>query len=545
MQLPRVKPPAWSALGVGDRAWQQGPMEATVKTADGAVRGARVGSGMAFLGLPFAAPPTGQGRFRAPQPVQPWQGERDARSVGPAAVQPASMMPGLPPTSEDCLYLNVWTPGPGRQGGQGRQGRQGGRRPVIVWLHGGAFNTGSGGQDMYSGQALAERNDVVVVTVNYRLGALGFGHLRGLLPAGLEVEDNLALLDQLRALDWVRAHIADFGGDPECVTLAGQSAGAMCTGLLLSSTAAAGKFQRAILQSGGASHCIGAEAAAQVGAHFLHALGVSAAKPDALWRASSEEVLAAQVACGALTVARGRPGRQVPERGSVWYPLADGGLLPPDPQAAIAAGQGVKVPVLAGSNRHEWNFYLYLSDTGKLTLDEAGLRKVLSRRMPEHAEAAVDHYLAQHYGRDCEGYPAVFSAIEGDRTFRVPVQQLAEAHAGHVAQTFVYDFAHPTALAGGRMGAFHGAELPFTFGQTATPFGRAMCGEGPGVEATSHTMMDAWCGFAREGVPGPDGAFPAFPAYDAVRRATTVFAETRAVVEAPDEATRAFWAERL
>lgn len=502
-------------------------MDARVTTPSGRLAGVAAGPTLAFLGVPFAAPPTGRGRFRAPRPVAPWQGERDAVRVGPPAPQAPAY--DLPTPSEDCLFLNVWTPA------------LTGQRPVLVYLHGGGFHSGSGGQDMYAGRALSERGDVVVVTINYRLGALGFLHLREVLSDSAEVEDNLALRDQLQALDWVRTHIACFGGDPERVTLMGQSAGAMCAGALLSSSVLRGRAQGAILQSGALAHCILRDDAAALAERFVHDLGGSRSNPDPLWTSEADGLLAAQRALR-MEIRRGRPSRPVIERAAPYCPVADGRLVPRDPVAAVQAGQGTRIPLLVGSNRDEWNFYLHLADRKKLTLDEAGLRKVIGRRIPGDGQAVVEHYLAHHLGRDAVDHSAVFSRIEGDRNFRFPAVQLATAHAPQQDRTFVYDFTHPTGLGEGRMGAFHGAELPFVFGQTRTDFGRAMCGDAPTVQPLSLAMMDAWCSFARDGVPAVEGGFPA---YEAQRRAVLQLGERIEVVEAPDEATRAFWDTRL
>ena len=215
-----------------------------VETRRGTVRGVAEGGLAVFRGLPFARPPVGPLRFRPPEPPEPWSGVRDAARFGTSASQNGALVGtlmslGISRTGDDCLYLNVWTPGADR-----------GRRPVLVWIHGGAFILGSGSQMLYDGATLTRRGDVVVVTINYRLGALGFLRLRDRFGDRLPATGNEGLLDQVAALEWVRDEIAAFGGDPANVTIFGESAGAMSCATLLGVPRARGLFHRAILQSG-------------------------------------------------------------------------------------------------------------------------------------------------------------------------------------------------------------------------------------------------------------------------------------------------------
>src|SRR6266480_5949943 len=222
-----------------------------VETRYGKVQGSEQGSLSVWKGIPFAQPPTGQRRFRAPQPPEPWTGVLDATKFGPMAPQvqeaPESMIGAdraveQRPMSEDCLYLNIWSPGADQE-----------KRPVMVYIHGGAFTLGSASDPWYDGTSFAATHNIVVVSLNYRLGILGFVYLKDLAGADANYTGNCGLLDQIAALEWVRENIAAFGGDPDQVTVMGESAGAISIGTLLGMPAAHGLFQRAILQSGAGS----------------------------------------------------------------------------------------------------------------------------------------------------------------------------------------------------------------------------------------------------------------------------------------------------
>jgi para-nitrobenzyl esterase len=291
-----------------------------VRTSYGALRGTQLEGVVAFKGIPFAKPPVGDLRWAAPERPEPWTGTRDATAYGPASLQaqsPISTMMGMTfaeGTSEDCLFLNVWTPG-----------ADGGKRPVMVFIHGGAFVIGAGSQTMYTGEHLARRGDVVVVTINYRLGALGFLRLGGATGGNVPATGNEAILDQVAALEWVASEIAAFGGDPGNVTVFGESAGSISIAALLASPRAKGLFRRAILQSGSANLISSAGAADEVGSLIVTDLGVGA-DAAALRAVPAERVREAQ-------------DRATPRAGGVSYaPVADGDVVAADPFAAIADG---------------------------------------------------------------------------------------------------------------------------------------------------------------------------------------------------------------
>jgi para-nitrobenzyl esterase len=491
-------------------------MDPIVTTTHGKLRGTREAGLAIFRGIPFAAPPLGALRFAPPEPAAPWAGVRDAAQFGPSAPQlpiPFDLIAGMDvgATDEDCLFLNVFTPA-----------ADGGRRPVLVWIHGGAFTIGSGSQRMYDARPLVRRGDVVVVTLNYRLGALGF-----LALEGEGARPNPGLLDQLAALRFVRENAAAFGGDPTNVTVFGESAGGMSVGCLLGMPGAQGLFERAVPMSGAAHTVNSAEAAAQVRADFCRELGARDGDVAALRAAPVEAILAAQARCEAAYL--GHPLRMG------FRPCVDGSALPVRPIEAIRAGSAREVDVLVGATRDEWRLFA-LMDPALRELNEAGLLRRLEARTPGH-EARI---LAAYRGARPGASPAeLFSAIESDRLFRIPALRLAEAQSAHRERTFAYLFTWESPLFGGRLGACHGIDVPFVFDLIGTPGAEKFAGSGPEAEALGRAASGAWLAFARSGSPGHAG-LPAWPRFDA-RRATMLFGRGCELAEDPAGAERAAW----
>jgi para-nitrobenzyl esterase len=568
-------------------------MNRTVATSRGRLVGSEERGLVVFRGVPFARTPVGPHRLRPPEPPPRWDGVREARRFGPAAPQNAAEMGplfrlGIGETAEDCLHLNVWTPAP-----------DGARRPVLVWIHGGAFVLGAGSQLLYDGSTLARRGDVVVVTLNYRLGALGFLHLATRFGEALPASGNEGLLDQIAALEWVRDEIASFGGDPGNVTVFGESAGSMSCATLLGTPGAQGLFHRAILQSGAANYVWPQEIAAAVADAFLAALDVET--PAALLAAPPERILAAQrriflslvlgrdhllndlspgrqrlvgaaflgltlarrplgSAAGALTRGlvgvlrrrqRARASGSAPSepppplaglraRGLPFQPVVDGQVLPRPPLAAIGDGMARRIPVLVGTNRDESKLFLFL-DPEAGALDTAGLERRCAEILGEHASRAVAVYRAARQARGESIEPAeIWSAIESDRTMRHPAMRLAARQRAHQARTYAYLFTWPSPFMGGILGACHALELPFVFGTLGHPLLRPFAGKGPAAEALALRIQDAWLAFARSGDPSHPGIGD-WPAYDTTRRATMVLDRECRVELAPREPERAFW----
>ncbi|GAA4608432.1 carboxylesterase family protein [Actinoplanes octamycinicus] len=436
-----------------------------VRTDAGVIRGVDHDGYRTFEGIPYAAPPTGDLRWRAPQPVTPWPGVRPATSAGPACAQ----LPADPesPSGEDCLYLNVTAPRDGRT-----------RRPVVVWLHGGSFQTGSGG--MYDAHRLAVRGGAVVVTVNYRLGVLGYLGLPGLAGSG-----TFGLQDQQAALRWVRRNAAAFGGDPGNITLAGQSAGGMSVCAQLTSPGAAGLFQRAIIQSGSCLVDWPAEL-------FYPNVGAGSQwSPVAAVRSAGER-LAAGFGCGADAIGclRGQPVAALldatPGVGLKAFatPAYGTGVLPHHPAEALRRGAFSRVPVLSGSNLDEHRGFL------------AGLQVT-----PDQYAGMLRTAFGERAGQVAAAYPVssyptpalAWAAVATDRIWACPTLAGDQLLARRTP-TYAYEFAErhgPAPSTGYPWGAFHGAELAFLFDTwwlAGTP-----------QPELADRMIDIWSRFAATG----------------------------------------------
>jgi para-nitrobenzyl esterase len=492
-------------------------MQPVVTTRSGNLRGAATEGGVsAFKGIPYAGAPTGANRFCPPQPVMSWTGVRDALEYGPTAPKAPyaapfdQLIPEVDIPGEDFLNLNVWTPDPA------------GRLPVMVWLHGGAFANGSGSVPGYDGTRFA-RDGVVLVTVNYRLGADGFGRFDG-TPA------NLGLLDQIAALHWVRDNIAAFGGDPDQVTLFGESAGAMSIGALLAVPNAAGLFHRAILQSGAAHHTLTPATAERIGHHLADLLDVPATRDD-IAAVPVEQLVQAQQQLRAAISAEPDPESwgEAALNLMPFEPVIDGELLPAPPIDRITAGAGAAVDLLIGTNTDE--FRLFLTPTGILDL------------LPEQAPRATaagygldpDHALAVYRADRPDATPGeLLAAIATDWFYRIPAVRLAEAHLQQRAgATYVYEFAWQPPTFNGRLGACHAGELPFVFDNLHDKGFTALLGTAP-PQQLADTVHAAWVAFATTGDPG-------WTPYDTARRTTMRFDTVSATVTDPRPQERSLW----
>jgi len=492
-------------------------MESTVETPLGRVRGSDASGIRRFLGIPYAAPPLGALRFAPPAPARPWAGVRDANAFGPAPLQPVDGLSqqlgllGEHAQDEDCLTLNVFAPAtPART-----------PLPVMVWLHGGAFQTGTAAGPAYDGTHLARRGRVVVVTLNYRVGALGF------LATGVRDAANLGLQDQVAALRFVREGIVAFGGDPDNVTVFGESAGAGSIACLLAMPMARGLFRRAIVQSAAPEGQLGADEAAARAEILAEKLGAGPLDLEALRGLAAERIVAAQAACL-------EPG---PRRiGMFFAPVVDGFVLPEAPLAAVAKGEAREVELVIGTTADEMQLFTLVPGFGDVP--EAVLPQLIATRLPgprDTALARAERLLAL--------YPAArsaserFFAVETDASLFVPSTRFAEAQARHQPRTFMYRFSWCSPFGGGRLGACHALDVPFALGTWELPKLREFAGSGPAAARVAGAMMDAWAAFAARGDPSHPG-IPRWPAYAPPRRATLELGDPCRVIDAPCEARR-------
>jgi len=483
-------------------------MQPEIETRYGRVSGIRQGAVLSFRGIPYAAPPTGALRFRAPIPPAPWPGIRAAHSFAPI-------------TSEDCLYLNVWTPAISSS------------KPVMVFVHGGDYTSGASSDPTYDASAIAEYGDVVVVTLDYRLTVFGFLCLSELLPDH-DTASNAGLLDVLGALAWVRAEIAAFGGDPGRVTLFGASAGAASVAALLGMNRARGAFHRAISQSGGLR--VTSEAcASEVARELVDRVGL-AHDPARLWELPSDALLAASAQLTTPGVWGVRAHDAASYRSRFRFgPIANCDGVPRDLEAQVRAGAN-PVPLIVGSTRHEWRFFSQLS-LGLGWGDEAQTRQQLRAAFGTHAEALIDAYRAapELLG---DRLSDVADAIMGDAVFGLPSSALADAQSAHSA-TFMYVFDYCSPKHEGKLGACHKLDLPLAFRTLSSPTGQFFVDDTADSRAMSQRVSHFWLQFAHSASPGVR-----WPRYDATQRRVLQLSAAGDVLRDPYARAREAWEAR-
>ncbi|MBI4768006.1 MAG: carboxylesterase/lipase family protein [Deltaproteobacteria bacterium] len=497
--------------------------ESVVETSNGKVRGYNRRGIIKFKGIPYAAPPVGSLRFSSPVPLTPWTGVRDALEYSPIASQAPSnlelMFGGQRVQSEaECLTLNIWTPGIDSS-----------KRPVLFFIHGGAFVTGTGAS--LDGSRLALRGDVVVVSINYRLGVLGFLYL----PDESEASSNVGLLDMASALSFVKENIARFGGDPDQVAIFGESAGGFAVAALLAMPSAKGLFHRAILQSG-VAHPLGMnpEAAVRVHEKLIKHLGIPKGDLKALRRISVEEIIKAQTAIMPVS------GGFTEDRPLRLGPVVDHQVLPEHPLAAIRKGYAREIAVFAGSNLDETKLWTLLNpESEKIEIGdlERGAKAIVT--MAGKNDRWRERLL-EIYRRNKKTPRDIMDAITTDYTFRIPSIRLAEAQSLHQKNTFMYLFTWPSPFKGGKYGAMHALELGFVFGVLLAVEVGIFPKKDTETEILSEAMMDTWIAFARTGNPN-NPALPALPPYSAEKRATVIFDKEIKVQDDPYGEERTAW----
>jgi para-nitrobenzyl esterase len=463
-----------------------------------------------FLGIPYAAPPVGPRRFRAPEPPIGWSGRRDATLPGAAPLQSldspfSGVIPGnsVAAASEDCLTVDIWAPA------------EPGNYPVIVWMPGGAFLTGGSSLATYGGAALAADENVVVVGVNYRLGIFGFGWFGE--AAG---DSNCGLRDQLAAVSWVKRNIAAFGGDPAAVTAMGESAGAGALLHLLASPDSVGVIDRYILRSPGVDHTLYPDDVERVSSALLRRLSLSAADVDAIRNRGTAELLKAQeaVVLEMMPVLSSMP----------FHPFVDGQILSASPSVAVAGGAGRSVDLMISWTSDEMRLFPTPSAN---TVGVDGLvrwtRSLLAGRMgsdpgEERSRQLVDFYV-DLLGDSAAGTD-VWAAISTDGIMRLPARRLADLHAESGSNTYATEFAWRGPAVAGEWdrGCFHAIDLPFIFGTLDVAGWREFLNAGGDADDVSRALMHAHAEFAANGRPSaPEGG--TWPQYETSKRSTVIF----------------------
>ena len=475
-----------------------------VTTAQGRILGRRTKLGLEFRGIPFAQPPRGPLRFAPPRRIRSFNGGDvlDARYFG----DPAPQAPPVPPFdtlvdtrtgSESCLSLNVWTP----------DANPASRHPVMVWIHGGGYWDESGSDRPYWGHTFS-RDGIVFVSINYRLGVLGFLHVAESFGLA-EGSGNFGSLDQIAALEWVQENIAAFGGDSDNVTIFGESAGSWSVATLLASRRAAGLFKRAICQSGGGEHVLSPERAQVVTDRFLALSGISAGDVDSLRSADLRTLLAAQERLYEEGLSGGEASAPLlgDDAGLMLclLPVTTGDVVGAPPRELVAKGAGRDVDLLLGTNTDEsalWRLTPGFDLVAPAMLELS--RHAISTKGLD-AAIAERHY-RDHFGEDDL---IIAERMETDRMFRLPIVELAYAHAlsnaasaSGTGRTFLYEFL----WSGTSLGACHMSEIPFVFDQLGTPMAALLAGPSPSP-AVAALMHSCWMNFATNGDPDPDGRY--------------------------------------
>jgi para-nitrobenzyl esterase len=503
----KLENPPFSTLSV--TPLPAGPLEcgAVVTTKHGPVIGAVDEGACTFQGIPFAASPSGTLRWRPPQPPADWSVPRPSKPAS-GCPQTANLF-GDASTDEDCLYLNVWVPNPAPQG----------RVPVMVFIPGGGFNVGSASWGPYDAAKLAAATGTVVVTTNYRLGALGFLSLPALVAEDPSA-GNYGILDQIAAVQWVHDEIATFGGDASQVTLFGESAGGSSMLVHLASPRSKGLFQRAIVESAWVYHgeraALPRGTADTEGQVFAASMGCppGSTQLDCLRSVSVSAILDYKSSTGAR-----------------WYPTIDGAVLPDDPLTLFATGAFNKVPTLIGTNRNEGT--LFITMTVPPPVDPITLTLFAESNFPGHGATIAAAYPASAFGGS---YETAGAELLGDGYFTCPARRVARAIAATGTPVFRYSFAYaPKGEPTASMGAFHGAELMFVFGH-GVPFVSLDNSELP----LSQLMMGYWGSMATVGTPNTGSAF-AWPAYDVAAESQMVLAMTPSTESAYKKAQCDFW----
>jgi para-nitrobenzyl esterase len=505
---------------------------AVVETTCGKIRGIEENEVKVFKGIPYAESAEGDIRFAPPRKLQPWTGVRDAFEFGDRAMQddnafalPPAMLKlfagrELPPMSENCLVLNVWTPAV----------NDGRKRPVMFWCHGGAFIAGSGDSPWYEGTNLCRKGDVVVVTINHRLGAFGYLHLEEFGGDEFASSGNVGMLDIVAALEWVRDNIAAFGGDAGNVTIFGESGGGAKVSVLMAMPAAHGLFHKAIIQSGPAVEMASRDNASETARQLLAELNLSSDRVSELRRIPALELAKAQAA-----VLKKVSMMSFANRRRVGFnPVVDGKHLPGGPFAPTAPVISANIPLMIGTNKDEMTLFFGLAPWLD-GMDEAGMRQRVQMFVGEQAERIIEPYKR---ARPNDSLRDLVLAIATDHAMRIPSLVIADRKvAQHGAPVFVYMFTWETPVLDGKLKSPHALEIPFVFDTVQTS---GLTGDSPTRFALAEKMSRTWLAFAHTGNPNNE-RIPNWPPYSAAQRPTMMFDNQCRVENDPYGAERRAW----
>ena len=503
-----------------------------VETNCGKIRGIEESGVKVFKGVPYAESPEGEGRFAPPRKLATWTGVRDAFEFGDRAMQddnafalPPALLKlfagrELPPMSENCLVLNVWTPAV----------NDGRKRPVMFWCHGGAFIAGSGDSPWYDGTNLCRKGDVVVVTINHRLGAFGYLHLGELGSEEFAASGNAGMLDIVAALEWVRDNIAAFGGDPGNVTIFGESGGGAKVSVLMAMPAAEGLFHKAIIQSGPAVQMASRDNASETARQLMAELNLNSDKVRELRRIPALELARAQAAVLKKVSLMSFANR----RRVGFNPVVDGKHLPGGPFAPTAPAISANIPLMIGTNKDEMTLFFGLAPWLD-GLDEAAMRQRVQMFVGEQADRIIEPY---RRARPNDSLRDLVLAIATDHAMRMSSLVTADRKvAQHGAAVFVYMFTWETPVLDGKLKSPHALEIPFVFDTVETS---GLTGDSPTRFALAETMSRTWLAFARTGNPNHAG-IPGWPPYSLEQRSTMMFDNQCRVENDPYRAERLAW----
>lgn len=484
-----------------------------IETTYGKVKGQKENDVYVWKGIPYAQSPIGPLRFRAPKPPEEWSDIKDCTEFGPIAYQPSLEIMnflGTNPTnmSEDCLYLNIWSPSIDHK-----------KRPVLVWIHGGAFITGSGSSLIYDGSAFAKNGDVVVVTFNYRLGILGFLHLAELGGEEYSVSGNCGILDQIAALQWVKDNIGAFGGDPDQVTIFGESAGAMSVGTLLATPKAKGLFAKAILQSGAANHVIDLNQATKNAEFLLNILNMNKNEIKKLEELPAEQLIEASNKLPMMSL----------------IPVIDGVVLPKHPKELLKEGSASNIPILIGTNKDEYRLFTFFDPIWKKN-DPIEIEKIFQRTFRNRWSAIAEQFTTDERELNQILYDQLMTMI----TFTSPAYQLAELQVKNNAPVWMYRFDWESRAFAGQLKSCHALEIPFVWNTINKPGIENFTGISPDRNELASKMHHAWIAFARSGNPNTTD-LPDWSSYDLDNRTTMIFDTMCKVTCDPDRDARIKW----